>query len=41
MCAARRRDLTAGGFRVLGDRRLRATAAGRLRLNAVLAALLA
>ncbi len=39
--AARLRDLTDGGFLVLDDRRLRATAAGRLRLNAVLAALLA
>ncbi len=37
----RLRDLIAGGFLILDDRRLRATAAGHLRLNAVLAAVLA
>ncbi len=39
--AARLPDLIDGGFLILDDARLRATAAGRLRLNAVLAALLA
>ncbi len=38
--AARLRDLIDGGFLVLDDERLRATSAGRLRLNAVLASLL-
>ncbi|MFB3135595.1 MAG: radical SAM family heme chaperone HemW [Rhodospirillales bacterium] len=38
---ARLRDLIDGGFLILDDRRLRATAAGHLRLNAVLAAVLA
>ncbi len=39
--ALRLRHLIDGGFLILDDERLRATAAGRLRLNAVLAALLA
>ncbi len=41
MDAARLRDLIDGGFLILDDERLRATSAGRMRLNAVLAALLA